>query len=153
MAEFVSHLALNPHQEVTHGSSQKQQQQREGALTISTIHAAKVRQAGLLGRCCIFLPKQSQQVPAAAQVQQHHFQDVLERKILSACWDCRGASPPLSQSALHQGHVFAGFGVQSPECCKHLFLCRPLCISLVQLNHASTHSLTHSLILPVCAGP
>lgn len=40
MAEFVSHLALNPHQEVQHGS--QQQQQGEGALTISTIHAAKV---------------------------------------------------------------------------------------------------------------
>jgi hypothetical protein len=40
VSEFVSHLALNPHQEVPHGT--QQQQQKQGAVTISTIHASKV---------------------------------------------------------------------------------------------------------------
>ena len=40
-ADFMSHLALNPTQEgQQHGN--KQQQQQKDALTISTIHAAKV---------------------------------------------------------------------------------------------------------------
>jgi hypothetical protein len=39
MSDFVSHLALNPHSEVQHSS----QQTPQGAVTISTIHAAKVR--------------------------------------------------------------------------------------------------------------
>jgi hypothetical protein len=41
VSEFVSHLALNPQQEVPHGT-QQQQQQQQGAVTISTIHTSKV---------------------------------------------------------------------------------------------------------------